>query len=266
MMQSIRYSAKLIAGLGIAAALASCGSSGDSGTVPSSTPESFSRVDRTGQPAIATALLVNDCPGGAAPCNSATTVLDAGGNPINPGAPGNPFNDQRDQFNRGDPVTDGQFAFTLTVGPQVRSLQNIHFEAGPALRALGLITCSTEPAGGAADRTQVNIDVCVAQAAPAVIPDVITFNFAAAAGWPNGRHYDDPVVDRLLAVALLNLSAGGQTINTLVGVINTWNGPTGNASACVAPPAVPPAVPCPGGDETGTPSPLVFPYLRPANP
>lgn len=254
-----------LVGIGVVAALSGCDSGGgvsDAFLFSTAPVESFVRVDRTGQPAVATALLSRACPTDpgppVAPCTSATTILDAGAMPVNPGNAANPFNDQRDQFNRGDPVNDARdFAGPLTTGPQSNSLRNIHFEAGPALRALGLVPCSTETVSPPPTNAQVDISVCVAQAAPVVVPDVITFNFAAAAGWPNGRHYDDPVVDRILAAALLNLSTPGQTINSLVGVINRWNGPVG--AGCVAP--------CPfTGDETGVISPSTFPYLRAAQP
>lgn len=249
-MKKSTFSAKqLTLVLAVATTLGACDSGGGSEPLTS-----FSRVDRTGQPAVATALLSRDCPGGVAPCDSPTTVQAVA---LNPGAGANPFNDQRDQFNRGDPANDGQFAVTLTVGPQSNSLQNIHFEVRPQLLALGLAPCSTEPPGGAMSRTQVDISRCVAQAAPVIIPDAITYTFAAPAGWPNGRHYDDPVVDRLLAAALLDLSAPGQNLNTLVGVLNRWTGPA--QTGCVAPCAF-------TGDETNTPSPATFPFLRPAHP
>ena len=102
--------------------------------------------------------------------------------------------------------------------------------------------------------------IAQAQTAP-IFPDVMAFdaNVGVAAGWPNGRHFDDPVVDRLLAAALLRISgvAPPHTINSLVGVINTWNGPSG--AGCVAPCAF-------TGDETLTVSPATFPYLRTAQP
>jgi len=259
--------ARGLLGVGVAAALGGCeggGSDSSLGAFNFSTApvSSFVRVDRTGQPAVATALLSRACPtdpaAPVAPCTSATTILDAGGAVVNPGNAANPFNDQRDQFNRGDPVNDARdFAGPLTTGPQSNSLRNIHFEVGPALRALGLTPCSTETVVPPANNTQVNISQCAAQAAPVVVPDVITFNFAAAAGWPNGRHFDDPVADRILAAALLDLRVAGQTINSFVGVLNTWNGPVG--AGCVAPCAN-------TGDETGVASPLTFPYLRPAQP
>ena len=214
----------------------------------------YTRVDRTGAPAVGTALL-----------SRATTVTipGVGGGILNPGVVTNSFNDQRDQLNRGDPANDARdFAATFVAGPQPNSLKNIHFKIAGELRSLGLTPCSTEPVGGAPTNAEVNVDGCVAQAAPVILPDVITYDFAAPAGFPNGRTYDDPVVDRILAAALLKLTPTGSApaphgLNALLGVINTWNGPAGTACAS----------PCRfTGDETGTASPSTFPYLRPLYP
>lgn len=210
----------------------------------------FLRVDRTGAPAVGTALLSRA---------TTVTITTASGAILNPGIATNTFNDQRDQLNRGEPANDFRdFAATLVAGPQANALQNIHFKIGREMRALGLTPCSTEPAGGAATRVEVNVDACVAQAAPVIIPDVITFDFAAPQGFPNGRTFDDPVADRLLAAALLRLtSVGGAPaphhIDSLLGVIDTWNGPAG----------MPCAAPCRfTGDESNTFSPSTFPFLR----
>ena len=232
----------LLFGLGIAVALSAC--SGDDAAAPppgpfafaTQTPDNFVRVDRTGEPAIGTALLSRS--------TTEFPPLDANGSPLNPGNPVNNFNDQRDAFNRGDPANDARdFAGLLTTGPQPNSLRKIHFEVGPQLRSLTLTPCSTETVVPPANDAQVNIATCVAVVAPVVLPDVITFDFSATAGWPNGRGFDDPVVDRLFAAALLQISGAGapHNINTLVGVIN------------------------PTGDETGIPSPTAFPHLRPAH-
>ena len=51
------------------------------------------------------------------------------------------------------------------------------------------MTSGGAPAGGATAPSQVNVDVCVAQAAPVILPDVITYNFAAPEGFPNGRTF-----------------------------------------------------------------------------
>ncbi len=220
---------------------------------PSDSPL-YTRVDRTGAPAVGTALL-----------SRATTlsITGVGGGILNPGIATNTFNDQRDQLNRGDPVNDfADFAGIFVAGPQPNSLKNIHFKLNAEMRALGLTPCSTLPAGGAATNADVNVDTCVAQAAPVILPDVLTYDFAAPEGFPNGRTFDDPVVDRLLAAALLRISpsAGApapHTINALLGVINPWNGPVG--AACPAPCRF-------TGDETGTTLPTTFPYLRPTLP
>jgi len=232
--------AKIMAGLAVLAVLGGCGGGGGSEPFNFRTdaPDRYVRVDRTGEPAIAAALLsrVVDNP----------PPVDGNGRPINPGAgnPFNGFNDQRDALNRGDPINDGRdFAFMLTRGPQINALARYHYELGPQLRFLGLTPCSTESASPPSGTNDVDISTCVAQAAPVVLPDVITFDPGTVAGWPNGRGYDDPVVDRLLAAALLKISGPGapHNINTLVGIIN------------------------PSKDETGTPLPAAFPYLRPAH-
>lgn len=257
---------QLFAGLGGLAALvllSACGGgSGNSTPAPTAaaspyvfdeTPAdsaTFVRVDRTGAPAVGTALLSRA---------TTVTITTASGAILNPGNTANTFNDQRDQLNRGDPANDFRdFAGTFVAGPQANSLRNIHFRLNAELRALGLTPCSTVPANGPTTAADVNVDVCVAQAAPVIIPDVITFDFAAPQGFPNGRTFDDPVADRILAAALLRLTpVGGASaphgIDALLGVINTWNGPAGQP--CTAPCRF-------TGDETNTFSPSTFPFLR----
>lgn len=241
-MKTKMTTTKVLLGLGVAAALGGCGGGGGSNndfSFNNASPDHYVRIDRMGEPAVATALLSRT--------NGSPTPVDGTGKPVNPGASNkfNNFDNQRDAFNRGDPVNDARdFAFMLTVGPQVNSLANYHYKLGPQLRALGLTPCSTETVTPPSGISQVDISGCVAQAAPVVLPDVITYDPNVAASWPNGRTFDDPVVDRLLAASLLKLTGSPppHTINTLVGVLN------------------------PTKDETGTPSPTTFPHLRPANP
>ena len=245
---------QLLFGLGIVVALSAC--NGDDAAAPpaadpfifsTQTPDRFVRVDRMGEPALATALLNNNPTAFPTPTPNPPNTVTMSPN-------------QRDAFNRGEPTNDARdFAGILTTGPQPNSLRNFHFEVGPSLRAAGLTPCSTETTVPPANNTQVNIDTCVAQAAPVILPDVITFDFGAVPnpGWPNGRSFDDPVVDRLLAAALLRISGAGapHNINSLVGVINPWNGtpgmPCDRPAGCT-------------GDESGTLSPTAFPHLRPA--
>jgi hypothetical protein len=179
---------RILAGLGVLAVLGGCGGGGGERYDPfnfrTDAPERFVRVDRAGEPAIATALL-SRAVGNPAP-------VDGSGTPVNPGA-GNPFNgfdDQRDAFNRGDPIDDARdFAFMLTRGPQVNALASYHYELGPQLRFLGLTPCSTEMASPPSGVSQVDISICVAQVAPVVLPDVISSDPETVAGWPNGRGY-----------------------------------------------------------------------------
>jgi hypothetical protein len=205
----------------------------------------YSRVDRMGQPATATVLIDSSTPAPGAP-----------GNPANPNA------NLRDAFNRADPATDA----AVFGGGFVERLKLIHFElagngsppqAG-SLRDLGLIPCSTPGATPA----ETNIDICLAQAASVVLPDVITLdpNQAVPDSWPNGRFFDDPVVDRLVAAALLNISvpadAPPHNLNTLASLpLN---------------PAVTEAdgtIPRNGNGLYLPPTRLVvFPYLRAKNP
>ena len=263
-MNKIMMSSRALVGLTAIALLSACSGGGNDPPAPPPGPSGpqfafdatpgdsplYVRVDRTGAPAVATALLSKA---------TTVTVTGVGGGVLNPATAANNFNDQRDQFNRGDPVNDfADFAGTIVAGPQSNSLQNIHFKLNAELKALGLTPCSTVPAGGAATKADVNVDVCVAQAAPVILPDVITYDFSQPAGFPNGRAFDDPVADRLLAAALLKITPSGatpapHTIDALVGVIDTWNGPVG--VGCVAPCKF-------TGDETGVPAPTTFPFLR----
>jgi hypothetical protein len=243
-MKALVPTGKIVLGIGIAAALAGCGGGGGGGAddiyvFRTEGDDRYARIDRMGEPAIASALLSRNV--------NAPTPVDGGGRPVNPGA-GNRFNDfddQRDALNRGDPVNDARdFAFMLTMGPQINALANYHYKLGPQLRSLGLTPCSVETASPPTGIAQVDISACVAQVAPAVLPDVVTYDPNAPAGWPNGRSFDDPVVDRLLALALLKVSGpdAPHTLNTLVGVLS------------------------PAADETGRPSPMTFPHLRDAHP
>ena len=233
------------AALALTLAMAGCGGGGGTNSADSgpdtfvfatATPDRYARVDRMGQPAVATALLSRN--------DRAPVPQDGAGNPVNPGA-GNPFNsfdNQRDALNRGDPVNDARdFAFMFTRGPQINALANIHFKLGPQMRALGLVPCSTETTVPPLSPADVDISVCVALAGPVILPDVVSYNPNATPGWPNGRGFDDPVIDRLLAAALLRIGAP-HTLDALVGTIN------------------------PTRDEAGTPQPATLPFLRTAYP
>jgi len=96
----------------------------------------------------------------------------------------------RDQFNFGEPGDDGNYS-----GQIVPRLNKIHFELDDDLAAGGLTPCP--------------LNLCIQQAVPGIVPDVIHLELAEPDGFPNGRTLDDPVVDRLVAIALLDLTTPG---------------------------------------------------------
>ena len=183
------------------------GCSGGGGAAPtrfnfrSDSPDRYVRIDRTGEPAIATALLSRGRATSRRRPTAAANRQSRRGNPFNA------FNDQRDALNRGDPINDARdFAVLFTEGPQINALANYHYELGPQLRSLGRRPARPRSSSPPSGMAEVDISTCVAQIAPAVLPDVITFDLNPPTSWPNGRGYDDPVVDRLLAAALLKIS------------------------------------------------------------
>jgi hypothetical protein len=93
----------------------------------------------------------------------------------------------RDQFNFGEPGNDGDYS-----GQIVPRLNKLHFELDDDLQASGLTPCA--------------LSVCIQQAVPGIVPDVIHLKLNEPDAFPNGRTLGDPVVDRLVAIALLDLS------------------------------------------------------------
>ena len=171
-------------------------------------PERYVRVDRMGQPAVGTALL-----------SRAPGSRPNGGN-------------QRDALNRADPAGDTAF-----VPEMLATLTTLLQQLDPAFAMAGVTPCS-QGAG-----STIDIDKCVVQVAPVIVPDVITFDLDRPTSWPNGRAFDDPVVDRLLALALIDLD--------IYDIDLLWNLPLN-----------------PPGNEgnRNDQSPGTFPYLRPAFP
>ncbi len=171
-------------------------------------PERYVRVDRMGQPVVGTVLLSRV-----------------------PGSRPNGDN-QRDALNRAEPGDDTSF-----VPEMLATLKTLLQQLNPALTAAGVTPCS-QGAG-----STINIDKCVLQVAPVIVPDVITFDLDRPTSWPNGRRFDDPVVDRILALALIDLK-----IYDIDLLRNLPVNPLGNEA------------------NRNDQSPGVFPYLRPAFP
>jgi hypothetical protein len=102
---------------------------------------------------------------------------------------------EKDRFNQDDPINDGDYSEFI-----VPTLQTLHFELDDDLAALNLATCA--------------VDVCVRQAVPMVVPDVLRLTLAQADGFPNGRRLEDSVVDRIIAIALLAIDTPGDCMGT----------------------------------------------------
>lgn len=176
MKQNTKYG--YVLGVAIATAfslgLAACSDDDDNGMQPpeneftfaTEAPSAYTRVDRMGMPAIATA------------------VISAG---------------NKDDYNEADPSDDVAGTFVADITANVDAL---HSALDDDLMGLGLTPCQT------AD--------CVGQAAPLVVPDVLTIDPSQPAGFPNGRRLEDPVIDVTLAVVLLDLGTHGA--GTLAGV------------------------------------------------
>ena len=97
---------------------------------------------------------------------------------------------QKDSFNENDPINDGDYSAF-----DVATLERLHFELDDDLAALGLTPCA--------------VDACVRQAVPMVVPDALHLTLAQPDGFPNGRRLEDSVVDRILAIALLDIATPG---------------------------------------------------------
>jgi hypothetical protein len=156
------------------------------------TPDMYTRVDRMGMPAVATALIGSSMKEAYNDADPNDDITDVGGLP-------------------------------MWAGEYLTNLTNLHMALEDDLGGAGLTRCSSG--------TGASIDVsnCAFQElAPSfpvvalIVPDTLTLDTSAAAGFPNGRRLEDPVIDVTLAVLLLDLTA--QTPADLVGVLN----PAGN--------------------------------------
>lgn len=138
----------------------------DTGTPPggfvfvTDDPSTYARVDRTGMPAVATAVITSD-----------------------------------DDYNSADPIDDAAGTF---VGEIIANVDFLHSALDDDLIGLGLSPCGPS-------KTEPSVGQCIDQAAPFVVPDVITLDLSQPSGFPNGRTLPDPVVDVTLALILLDL-------------------------------------------------------------
>ncbi len=125
----------------------------------------------------------------------------------------------KDQYNQDSPYGDAMGTYVDEI---VTNVEGLHLALDDDLIALSLTPCL--------------VSECVAQAAPLIVPDTLKLTLDAEAGYPNGRLLNDPVMDVILAVLLLDLTV--HTAADLVGV----NPPDNDIEF-----------------------PISFPYLAPAN-
>jgi len=145
-------------------------------------PQDYTRVDRMGMPAVATALITQE---------------------------------NKDAYNAGSPTDDLALTF---VGDIVGTIVYLHHGIDgndgntgldDDLADFGLTPCTAIGDGSGS---------CVAQGGPLILPDTLKIDTSAPAGFPNGRTLADPVIDVTLAVLLLDLSVHGA--GDLVGALN----------------------------------------------
>ncbi len=108
--------------------------------------------------------------------------------------------DSKALYNQDDPIDD--VTGTPWAAEITAKVTGLHTALDDDLAGLGLTPCA--------------VGDCIAQAAPLVIPDVLTINTNANAGFPNGRMLPDQVIDITLAVILLDLDA--HSVTTLASV------------------------------------------------
>ncbi len=139
--------------------------------VRSDAPTTYTRVDRMGMPAVSTALV--------------------------PAARKNDYND-------GNPANDMAFA-----GDFIGTLNALHTALDPDLNTLHLTPCSMTIMVGGLPECLGQMYAVGRTVASLVVPnDVIQLDPTVAAGFPNGRRLQDPVIDVTLAVLLLRLNTG----------------------------------------------------------
>lgn len=148
-------------------------------------PENYSQLDRMGVPVIATVLI-------------RSAEVDG--------------EHQRDRFNESDPANDGDYAADI-----VPRVDQLHRELDGAICSLNFTPCSRRndsngTPGSVCDSPNgdsFSITNCAVQAVPQIVPDVLTYDLDKPDGFPNGRALEDPVVDRVLSTALLDINGGG---------------------------------------------------------
>ena len=150
-------------------------------------PTAYTRVDRMGMPAVSTALIIDK----------------------------NAYNDA----DPSDDVTLGQTLPMFVESDIAGALGTLHEALRDDLAGANLTRCST------GEGASIDILPCATQEVAAgvsvlslIVPDTLTVDVTAPAGFPNGRRLADPVMDVTLSIILLDL--GVHPATALVGVLN----------------------------------------------
>jgi hypothetical protein len=165
----------------------------------------------------------------------------------------------KDAYQAADPTDDvddgsgnkaagsvGQF-IASDVAPNLAAL---HAALAEDLSGAGLTACTTDGGGGAFDPVPCATQPLLGPGTPnvldLVVPDTLIVDPTAAAGYPNGRRLDDPVIDVILAALLLDVgvSAGGNGTHSVLTLVNLFGAGKGLN---------------PGANDV--PSSTAFPYL-----
>ena len=190
----------------------------------------YTRVDRMGMPAVATALV--------------SAAMKNAYNDGNPNAAAGGDSELSGGLQRWAP----EFA---------TSLVGIHAALNDDLIGLGLTQCGTVSPTMVADVLPCATQTLGGPTGPTVLslvaPDTLRIDTTAAPGFPNGRRLADPVIDVTLAIVLLN-----QTTHTPTTFVNL-DDPDG--AGPMPPGGLNPA----GNDLTEGEFLTTFPYLHPAH-
>jgi hypothetical protein len=135
-------------------------------------PDAYTRVDRMGMPAVSTALITSK-------------------------------NEYNDDSPADDVMQVGDPAAPKWAGEIIDNLTSLHEALDDDLQDAGLTPCGEPGDASGCVQQEVASGVTVADL---VVPDTITIDTTAEAGFPNGRMLPEPVMDVTLAVVLLDLN------------------------------------------------------------
>lgn len=148
-------------------------------------PNTYTRVDRMGMPAVSTALIAS-----------------------------------KDAYNDDTPAGDVSGTYVSEI---IATLNFLHGALDTQLIGMSLTPCSMDDtdADNLPDCVGQQVVANGPTVAALILPDTLKIDPSAAAGFPNGRKLADPVIDVTLSVILLDMTVHDPT--ALVGVNPTAN-------------------------------------------